>query len=405
MPHPLLLIGPSTRAMAYSAKRAGYDPLCVDLFADTDLQAIAPVELIHMSDYPHGFVEKLKKYPANIPVLYTGGLENHPAVYLELSKQRPVWGYLHSTPQHGNSIRNPEYLDSIAKSHAIRRPLHQWPCGFSGRRLVKPRLGAGGRGIRFWDGNPVPNTHYLEQYLDGLSLSVAFVHMGNTTRLLGITHQLIGCDFLHAPSPFTYCGNTTQKMWQASAVPCSPLQAIETSTTDSRGQMSTSPPCHDLRELQRIATTLTDADPYLTGLFGIDFILHDGRYYLLEVNPRYTASVELLEHTTGLAFLDLHCQAFNQLNKCPVAQTFLSVPAKAIYFAPHRLTFPHDGPWTTHHANDPWTMPLYADIPAPGTSIEQGHPVLTFFAQGKDTDDALTQMQTRALELDELFRN
>src|SRR5262245_24562553 len=110
--------------MAYSAKRAGYDPLCIDLFADTDLKAIAPVERIAMSDYPHAFVEMLKKYPADIPVLYTGGLENHPAIYLELSKQRPVWGYLHPDPLHGNSIRNPEYLDSIAKTHAIRRPLH-----------------------------------------------------------------------------------------------------------------------------------------------------------------------------------------------------------------------------------------------------------------------------------------
>ena len=87
--------------MAYSAKRAGYQPICIDLFADTDLQAIASVEAIPISDYPHGLIDRLKKYPADIPLLYTGGLENHPSVYLAMQQQRPVWGYVHPDPQHG----------------------------------------------------------------------------------------------------------------------------------------------------------------------------------------------------------------------------------------------------------------------------------------------------------------
>ena len=115
----LLLIGPSTRAMAYSARRAGFEPICIDLFADTDLQAIATAEVIPLCDYPHGIIERLKKYPPNIPVLYTGGLENHLQVYLDLQQQRPVWGYVHPDPLQGESVRHPEYLDHLAKTKAI----------------------------------------------------------------------------------------------------------------------------------------------------------------------------------------------------------------------------------------------------------------------------------------------
>ena len=39
----------------------------------------------------------------------------------------------------------------------------------------------------------------------------------------------------------------------------------------------------------------------LRGVFGVDFILHDGSPCVVEVNPRYPASVEVLEHATGKA--------------------------------------------------------------------------------------------------------
>ena len=43
-PHCVGLVGASTRAAAFSALRAGLTPFCWDLFADTDLAAVADVE-------------------------------------------------------------------------------------------------------------------------------------------------------------------------------------------------------------------------------------------------------------------------------------------------------------------------------------------------------------------------
>lgn len=369
----ILLIGPSTRAMAYSARRAGLVPLCIDLFADTDLQAIAPVEVLPLGDYPSGLVDRLKQFPPDMPVLYTGGLENHPDVYLALQHQRPVWGYVHPDPQRGNSVRNPEFLDDLARTKAIFRPLHQRLCRDAYRWLVKPRAGAGGRGINFWNGEPVLSTHFLEQYLEGTSLAAAFLHDGTATRCLGVTEQLVGCDFAHASSPFTYVGSIS---------------------------------CHlpILAELERIASVLTQADPYLRGLFGADLIHKDGQLYLLEVNPRYTASIELLELTLGISCLAQHARAFG----CELPIPFLPPSelhmGKAIFFAPHALEFPATGPWTPSLPVDFWERPDFVDIPSSHARIEQGAPGLTLFATGTRTEYVRHQLQKRAVELDCLFR-
>jgi uncharacterized protein len=376
-PPRLLLIGPSTRAMAYSARRAGFDPICVDLFGDTDLQSIAAVEVIPLSDYPHGLVDRLAKYPTDIPLLYTGGIENHPSVYLALQQQRPVWGYVHPAPQSGNSLRNPLYFDIVADQSGLKRPRHAWmELPRDGHWLRKPISSAGGRGIVRWKlDSELPAEHYVEEFLDGPSLAAVYVRHGETVHCLGITQQLIGVDFVHAPSPFTYCGSIGPYYFNDSF----------SSTLDYMGQQ------------------LITLDPALNGLFGVDMILHEGELYLLEVNPRYTASIEILELTSGLPFLDQHAQAFGQPSRMLSRAELGLILGKAIYFAPHAIEFPTDGPWSTPKSNDLWTTPEYADVPAPGTVIEQGHPVLTLFAEGVDQTDVMGKLQEKAQLVDRLL--
>ncbi len=170
--------------------------------------------------------------------------------------------------------------------------------------------------------------------------------------------------------------------------------------------MSTSDPCHDLRfttnhleEIERLGQQLIAIDPALNGLFGVDMILHEGELNLLEVNPRYTASIEVLELTSGIPFLYQHAQAFGQPSQMLSRAELGLIMGKAIYFAPHTIQFPTEGPWSTPKSNDLWTVPEYADIPAPGTVIEKGQPVLTFFVKANGIDDAMTQLRQRAIEV------
>ena len=48
----------------------------------------------------------------------------------------------------------------------------------------------------------------------------------------------------------------------------------------------------------------------LLGLFGIDLVIReDGVPVFLEINPRYTASVECIERAHGISAIDLHLRA------------------------------------------------------------------------------------------------
>src|SRR5229473_2024137 len=88
---PLLILGASARATAFSALRAGLQPWCADLFADADLQARCAVERVKPADYPTRF---LKSLDADIPGpwMYTGGLENWPGLVAKMERHRPLWG-------------------------------------------------------------------------------------------------------------------------------------------------------------------------------------------------------------------------------------------------------------------------------------------------------------------------
>ena len=82
----VLIVGASARAAAASALRAGLDPWCADLFADADLRALVPDSIrCPAGQYPSALTELLRDAPAG-PLMYTGGLENHPNLVWRLAK-------------------------------------------------------------------------------------------------------------------------------------------------------------------------------------------------------------------------------------------------------------------------------------------------------------------------------
>jgi predicted ATP-grasp superfamily ATP-dependent carboligase len=127
---------------------------------------------------------------------------------------------------------------------------------------------------------------------------------------------------------------------------------------------------------------------------------------LFEVNPRYTASLEVLEYAYRMPLLRWHAEALagwpSDGFTLPDA---VGVVGKAIYYAPRRIVFPETGPWgeSLAHCTDVWLRPNFADIPGPGTTIEHGHPVLTILAAAETEADCLARLKSRAAELDLLF--
>ena len=81
----------------------------------------------------------------------------------------------------------------------------------------------------------------------------------------------------------------------------------------------------------------------LIGLFGVDLILRDDVPWPVEVNPRYTASVEVLELALGRSLLADHARACDAEPTGPVMAPVALRPrfvGKLIVFAPTRCRFP-----------------------------------------------------------------
>src|SRR5215213_4454745 len=85
----LIVMGASVRALAFSARRAGFQPWAIDLFADRDLAAICPT--VKIQRYPEDFAAALAEAP-EARWMYTGGLENYPRLIDEMAKIRPLVG-------------------------------------------------------------------------------------------------------------------------------------------------------------------------------------------------------------------------------------------------------------------------------------------------------------------------
>ena len=76
---PLVILGASTRAAAWSAIDSGLQPRCADLFADSDLVRVATAFAV--PEYPDGLINAARTLGAHVgspcPWMYTGALEHH----------------------------------------------------------------------------------------------------------------------------------------------------------------------------------------------------------------------------------------------------------------------------------------------------------------------------------------
>jgi len=85
----LLIVGASTRAAAFSAIRTGFQPVCVDQYADLDLREIA--EVLLKTDDRSDWIGTLNQRPA-LDWIYTGAMENQPELIAQISQKHRLRG-------------------------------------------------------------------------------------------------------------------------------------------------------------------------------------------------------------------------------------------------------------------------------------------------------------------------
>ena len=113
----------------------------------------------------------------------------------------------------------------------------------------------------------------------------------------------------------------------------------------------------------------------------------------LEVNPRYTSSVEVIERTSSMPLIHYHelaCQGRLPDNVSDPT----GVMGKAVLYAPRDIEFSMDLPGNVNCDGDNGV--ILADIPARGALIKNGHPVLTILLRGKNCDTCLRSLSVAA---------
>lgn len=385
----LLIVGASTRAAAQSALRGGFAPVCVDLYGDADLRRCA--EVITVTDMPAEAPTAVAGLP-QMPWMYCGGLENHPETVARIAACPSIDGgsgfHLRGIAAETLiSVRSPWWLAECLRRAGLLT-LGVWPkekpappC--DGQWLQKPLRGAGGRAISIWGASALPlrEPHYFQRLITGQAYSAQFLALPGKTVLLGITRQLVGLPEVHA-APFAWCGALAPA---------------------SIGQDT-------LKTMRQTGEAISSAAG-LQGLFGCDFVVEGTTPWLTEVNPRYTAAMELLDYLHQTSLVRWHMWACTQFvreyagpptpepHRCGQSWHISSQPrvvGKIVLFADVDCTMAD----ATSLLRDPHDdrLPLIADVPAPGARISRGFPICTLFAASASEDALIARLLCRAAE-------
>lgn len=339
MARQLFIVGASARACAESAARAGYAPVSFDLFADSDLRATGPVTRL-----AGGYGDLDKVFPSGAePWMYAGGLENHPRLVDRLARRRPLWG-MEGQPL--RRARRPWHWCALLRDAGL--PVPPWGPA-AGPSLLKPLAGAGGKGIRPWrsDDRPAPWRAYRQECVEGEPAAALYCALPGRVELLGVTRQRIG----GPAGPFSYRG--------------------------SSGPIDPGPAEDRIRKIGEVLCSGLG----LRGLFGVDGILAGETFTPVEINPRYTASAEVVERATGVPSAAWQAAAFGA-GPVPAAGPMGRFVVKEIVYAERVTTVP---PGLERLSG-------VSDIPAPGEVIPFGWPILTLLAEGASEQEALGNM-------------
>lgn len=338
---PLLIAAVTGRALAESAIRGDYQPIVLDYFGDADTRAVATDTRVVVSTRQLRFNRRrllaaAAEFPG-VPLVFGSGFEGRVDLLEQLGVGREVYG---NRPDVVKQVREPHAFFTLLDELGLPHPAVRYdPPTDSEGWLVKDGGGAGGTRVRLAAKATARAQHYYQRLEPGVPMSAIFLADGHSIVLLGINEQWT------APQPglpFLYGGAVSRILL---------------------------PPELE-RSIVEGITALVRATG-LRGLNGLDFLLHDDRWSILEVNPRPTATMELYDADAPRGLVAAHIAA--SLGHLP--SSLPSGPSRAAMVV---------------HATEDWTVPdgfrfpLWCkDLPVAGTAIRRGEPVCTVHAEAE----------------------
>lgn len=361
----IIIAAVSARPFVKAAAAAGYNVVALDAFADVDTRQMAKQTLrISYADGRFdeqelvGALQSLQSEDV-AGLVYGSGFEANAELLDSINAYVPVIG---NTTQVLRNLKRPRQFFMLLDVLGIPHPEVSFrPLENAAGWLYKQGGGAGGTHIR--KALPLPGIapqqgHYFQREISGTPVSLLFAANGSQAREIGF--NLLWMSPV-AGMPYRYGGAASHARL--------PREAEQ--------------------QLMQIAQQITNAVG-LRGINSLDAVVEDGEVYVLEVNPRLSATFDLYqpEQASGANLFSLHLQASaGDIDHWPE----LSSQAKShhVAYAPYALKLPSAFAWPE------WV----GDIPAPGSVIATGHPVCTVLAEGKTTEAAREAALAREQEL------
>jgi uncharacterized protein len=381
----VLIAAFSGRSLAQSARRAGYRPLVVDAFGDLDTQDAAEDFRVIDGAMQTGFrtkpliaaLDDLSRSAQTKPIglVLGSGFEDKLRLVSALGSRFRLLG---SDAETYKACKDPRHFFSMLDRLGLARPETQTePPAQSAGWISKRVGGSGGRHIRSCHGPQAAKPRrYFQKLLDGerISAGAVFTRQGSA---ISLTRQWISPSDEH---PFRFGG------------------CVSMPDADER-----------LREEISRAVCTVAADIGVHGMASFDFIIPSapsgGRAggvslgankdspYLLEINPRPGASLDVLDNDAGQLFAD-HIAAWSG-GSPPTRDRGPAKSAKAA-----AILHADRGPIILNEIRWPdWA----ADRGAPGTFIPVGAPLATALAEAPTADAAEALARKRLAELEDLI--
>lgn len=358
----ILIVGRSARQLAVAARAAGRPALVADLFGDDDTRAAAR-EFHRLApgrgewDVDPAALEALCRVLAArhgpLAIVWGSGFEAAPAVLASLAAAHRLLG---CPPAQVAEAKDPFAFAGALRTLGITHPevAAERPRRVAGW-LVKRAAAAGGAHVQRADA-PDARGDYWQRFVPGASMSATLLATADGVLLLG-------CCTHFRPQPAA-----GQPYRQGGAVYPGVLPEA------ARGVLA--------RAAEALAGRYA-----LRGLCGFDFVLDaGGGVQVLELNPRPTASVELLLEPAEAFAQHLAACEGRRVAPPPVRA---GAAAHAVCYAPRPIDVPNSLDWPE------WV----ADRPAAGSRVAAGAPLCTVSAHAREAAGARARLAARMAAL------
>jgi predicted ATP-grasp superfamily ATP-dependent carboligase len=357
----VLIAAVSGRALAASARRAGLIPLVADFFADADTARLAHSCLrlggslkdgMRWSELEPALDALAAKAPSPVlGLLYGSGFEDRTGL---LAKCGARWTLLGNDASVVAKVKAPEpFFAALARLGVAHPPTMSERPDRSKGWLTKRRGGAGGSHVVLAGRRTAPKGPvYFQKKIDGRPVSALFVGNGRAARVLGFSEQWA------APTP------TSKWRYGGAVCPADLSGAAQRRMTEGT---------------ERVAAAFQ-----LTGLGSADFLVRGDEAFLLEINPRPGATLDIFD-SEDMPLLRLHLAAVlpGRLPEAPLKLD--DARAAAIVYAPEAVQVSPEMSWPD------WA----ADQPKGGEWIDKNRPICTVWARSRTKVEARRLIEER----------